>query len=182
MPDPAWALQAQDLQVAAIDVGTILVLRLRRAGETEIDRFGVTLGTPLPNTPNWVTGQSPRVAWLAPGDWMIVGRGAERATHGLAAVSCLGHVADVTHGRSVFAISGANARTLLAKGTSVDLHARAFGADRCAQTLFAQARVLIDRIGENTLFHLYADRSYEGHLRAWFAENLKEFEREGFGR
>ncbi len=50
-----------------------------------------------------------------------------------------GSVVDVSANRSTLVVSGPNARDLLEKGCTLDLHPRTFGAGRCAQTTFARA-------------------------------------------
>ena len=80
------------------------------------------------------------------------------------------HVADVSHGRTVFAIAGPGAIGLLAHGCSLDLHPRVFAPGRCAQTLFAQVPALLHLRSAEPRFDLHVDASHEAHLRHWFAQ------------
>ena len=85
------------------------------------------------------------------------------------------HVADLDEGRVVYVVAGQRARDLMAKGCTIDLHPRAFGAGRCAQSALAQVFVLIDQPNDEPVFHIYADASYAQHLDLWFADAVLEF-------
>lgn len=81
----------------------------------------------------------------------------------------LWHCADTTDAFEVIAIDGAEARTLLAKGCSLDFHARTFPAGQCAGTVLAQIDVLIHKRAEDA-YRIYCDRSWAGHVREWLAD------------
>jgi Sarcosine oxidase gamma subunit len=168
-------ITAPQLRIERIAVDRIEVLRVRPASVAMLAAAEGALGAPLPRAPNRAIGRRPRLLWLAPQDWMIVNGTADWSKALTAEVTGLAHVADVTDGRVVFEVSGANGRALLAKGTSIDLHPRVFTPGRCAQTLFAQTRILIDQVSDDPVYHLYADSSYADHLAAWFEDAVKEF-------
>jgi sarcosine oxidase subunit gamma len=168
-------ITAPQLRIGRIPVDRIEILRARGSSDAMLAGVEAALGAPLPREPNRAVARRPRLLWLAPQDWMIVNGTADWSRTLMADQASLAHVVDVTEGRVVFEVSGAYGRALLAKGTSIDLHPRVFVPDRCAQTLFAQTRILIDKVSDDPVYHLYADRSYAHHLTAWFEDAIKEF-------
>jgi sarcosine oxidase subunit gamma len=49
----------------------------------------------------------------------------------------------------------------------IDLHPRAFGPGRCAQTLLARANVIVHQVGDEPRYRLYARPSFVAYLAAW---------------
>ena len=102
----------------------------------------------LPTTPSTVVdAPDTSVIWLGPQEWLAVSadRAGEQmeaalraatAAHGVAAV-------DVSAQRTSLRLRGANARALLAKGCSLDLHPQAFGPGDAAQTMLGHAGVVL---------------------------------------
>ena len=100
----------------------------------------------------------------------------EAAAHASEALGpALHHVADVTDGWAIFNIDGAHSRDLIAKGCGLDLHPRAFAADACAQTLFAQCFAVLRRAEQENAFQLMVDQPLAGHIQAWLADATAEF-------
>ena len=67
-------------------------------------------------------------------------------------------------------IQGEGAQELLAHGIAIDLHRRVFAPGRCAQTLLAQAQVVLERPSDNNAFHVYVRRSYAPYLAEWLLD------------
>lgn len=173
MANPKWSRRGRGVSVEETDVGPIHIIRTRNVPAASLIPLAEAIGWGLDDRPNRSADNRIRASWLAPGDWMLVG---DIGSQDLADVGDpLVHLADVTDGRVVFLVSGPSARNLLAKGTSLDLHPRAFAVGHCAQTLFAQLRVLIDQMSEAPEYRLYSDVSYRTYLRAWFDEAMIEF-------
>ena len=178
MTDSGWRVEAPGLAIETLPPTPIHILRVRVADQKAV-LAARTLADFRAIGPNQSGGDEPRLAWMAPGEWVVTGASPKPAWLKALAKSPSFHAADVGHGRVRFAISGPRARDLLAKGCSVDFHPRAFGAGRCAKTLFAQVPVLIDQISDAPLFHLYGDISHEAHLSAWLVDAAVEFRFEG---
>jgi len=92
----------------------------------------------------------------------------KRELEGLASVS------DQSHGRVVIRISGSKSRTLLAKGTPVDLHANKFAVGKSALTQMAHVSVHFTRTGENE-FTLSVFRGFSESFWEWLTSQAAEF-------
>jgi methylglutamate dehydrogenase subunit D len=86
----------------------------------------------------------------------------------------LASVADQSHGRIILHLEGPRARDLLAKGTGLDLHPRAFGPGRSAVTQMAHVGVHIAQIGPNA-FELSLFRGFAESFWEWLEEMSDEF-------
>lgn len=176
MAEAIWTATAPGVNVRRVETPPIAVLRVRGATDRVLDAIGGALAVDLPREPNRANHAAVGAVWLAPGEWMIVGDGVDRdrvlaATDGAAAA----HLADVGDGRVLYVVEGYRARTLLAKGCTLDLHPRTFGSGRCAQSALAQILVLIEQRSADACFHVYADASHARHLDLWFDDALIEF-------
>ena len=140
------------------------------------------VGVRPPVEPNTVEGPEAlavgtRILWLGPDEWLVVSRDGDDPADRLSAALAGQHaaVADVSDGRAVIALSGANARDVLAKGCPLDLHPRAFGPGRCAQSHLAKAHVLLHQIGDAPLFEIYVHRSFADYLWHWLEDAAEEY-------
>ena len=141
---------------------------------------GRALGYGLPTSANTTAGDgTSRACWLGPDEWLIVsddGRQAEVIQHLSAALAVDPHaVTDVTDARAVLRLAGACARPVLAKGCQLDLHPRAFGPDRVAQSLIARAQVMILPIEGGAGYDLFVARSFAGYLWDWLLDAGAEY-------
>jgi sarcosine oxidase subunit gamma len=144
-----------------------------------MQRLASTLGLLLPVVPNTVTSEGERRAlWLGPDEWLSVGPDGERDILEQALRSGLdgafGSIVDVSANRTVLEIRGPIARELLAHGIPIDLDARSFGRDRCAQTLLAKAQVIIERRSDDPAFHLYIRSTFASYAADWLLDAAAE--------
>lgn len=112
------------------------------------------LGCVPPADPNTVAaGTDCTVFWLGPDEWQIhcpedgqdgLVAGLRGALAGLHAA-----VVDVSDYYVVMRLSGEKVLEVLAKGTPLDLHPRAFPAGRCAQTRFGHATILLHKVRDD---------------------------------
>ena len=143
-------------------------------------RAAVDIDLPqAPNTSNETLSLS--VLWLAPDEWMLVCAG---GSEGDVVASLEGAVAefhasvvDVTDARTVFRLSGAGARNLLAKGCALDFHPRAFGLGDVAQTMLAKAAVILHQTTDDAdeagpVFDIYVPRSFADYLWSWLTDAI----------
>lgn len=123
-------------------------------------------GTAPSLTPNQSAGNGqPRILGTGTGKWLVI----EPEHRDLAA--CLRSaipdsvtITDLSHARAIFRLSGRDARTLLAKGCSIDMHPSAFLTNTSRMTGLFHAPALIDNRSAEPVFDIYVHRSYGVHL------------------
>jgi len=164
----------------------ILIIRERpfltqvnlRTNPSEADRMAAVqreLGFALPVEPNTVASRDDRWGlWLGPDEWLIVAPPDQQQAVMAVLRSTLGgqdgSVVDVSANRTVIELSGSAATALLAHGCALDLHPRAFGPARCAQTMLAKAQVIVQQTAATPDFYLYVRASYAGYLADWLLD------------
>lgn len=120
--------------------------------------------------------------WLGPDEWLVVGppdsrrdlegRIREAAADEAASVS----VTDVSAQRTTLLVAGPRARDLLAHGCALDLHPRAFGTGRCAQTSLGRTQVvLVARDEPRGGFWVLVRSSFAGYLTDWLLDAATEY-------
>jgi len=138
------------------------------------------LGFVPPIQPNTVDGKRDRYAlWLGPDEWLLVAPPGAEARLLKAVRTALagvrGAVTDVSEGRTVLRVAGPRARDVLAKGCPVDLHPRAFGPGRCAQTRLAKALVIVHQLDDVPTYDVYVERSFADYLWHWLEDAALEY-------
>jgi sarcosine oxidase subunit gamma len=119
--------------------------------------------------------------WLGPDEWLLVGPDGMQDTLqdalrvGLA--GAFGSIVDVSANRTALEIGGPKASELLAHGVSIDLDARSFGPNRCAQTLLGKAQVIIERAEDLTSFRVYARSSFASYIADWLLDCAESIHR-----
>ncbi|MCW2875174.1 sarcosine oxidase subunit gamma family protein [Actinacidiphila oryziradicis] len=145
------------------------------------DAVELALGIPLPLTPNTsVRGAGLTALWLGPEEWLIVGPAGTQADLEARLRSAVGEqhaaVTDVSAQRTTLLVAGDRARDLLAHGCSLDLHPRAFGPGRCAQTTLARAQVVLVASEEpEPGFWVLVRSSFAGYLAEWLLDAATEY-------
>jgi sarcosine oxidase subunit gamma len=116
------------------------------------------------------------LAWLGPREWLALCP-ADQETAAAAALRAAGvsHVS-VGHGRALISLSGSDARDLLRKATSLDVHPRNFAPGDCAQTRLARLAVLLIPREPPAGFDILCDRGFAEYLWLWFKDAAREFE------
>lgn len=152
-------------------------LNLRgRPGEAEfLQGVKGVLGVDLPLEPNTTAAaEGVTVLWLGPDEWLIItGPDAQVELAERLETALEGRmvaVTDVSSGHTMVVASGPRARALLARGCTLDVHPRAFGPGRCAQTMVAKAGVLVHRPGDGDTFQLVVRRSFAEYLWLWLRD------------
>ncbi len=140
-------------------------------------RFAAVLGFALPSVPNTVRGDAGvHALWLGPDEWLVVGPpGTEAALEASARASlgeAVGSVVEISANRTAIDIWGQEARAVLETGCAIDLHPRAFGPDRCAQTMIARAPVILQQLTAEPRYRLLVRPSFAAYLGAWLGDAL----------
>lgn len=172
----SWPIALPDLAIRD-SACHFSVLRVGRHDPGLYDALAREFGLSWPVRPNTVASAAVTVLWLAPREWAVVGLAAQEvgARAARACGTTLHHVADAGGSRVQFELSGGHARTVLAKGCSLDLHPRVFASDACAQSLLAQVPVLLAVGGAAAAWRLWTDASWARFLRAWLIDAVAEF-------
>ena len=117
--------------------------------------------------------------WLGPDEWLVVtpDRRLERIERTLRDALEGRHAAltDVSHGRAVLVLSGPDARAVLAKGCTLDLHPREFGPGRCAQSRLAKCQALIHQATDAPEYEIHVQRSFAQYAWTWLEDAGREF-------
>jgi sarcosine oxidase subunit gamma len=134
------------------------------------------LGCSLPRAPNTfqVAAAAHKVLWLGPDEWLIVApegrQGALAQALRQAAGDGFAAVVELGSGQTVIEIAGARAREVIAKGCPLDLHPRAFGSGRCAQSRLARTLVTLVQVDDAPTFELIVRRSFADYLWHWLLD------------
>ena len=145
----------------------IQVLAFVNQYETAAAAIGKSLKIECPLTPGVCNAnEHTQVAWNGPNSWMIItsDEEAKRKPGELLkslqkAVGDLGAVVDQSHGRCALRLSGAHARAVMAKNTSIDLHPLAFTPGQCALTAVAHMSALVIQVDDAPSYDLFVARS-----------------------
>ena len=120
------------------------------------------------------------IVWLGPDEWLVIsppdikdGLSAklEEALAGLHA-----SVNDISGGQTIIRLRGARARDLLNKGCPLDLHPRAFGVGKCAQSHIAKSNALIIQVDDTPTYDVIVRRSFADYLARWLNHAGMEYD------
>jgi len=162
------------LSIAEVPFLAQINVRLDPKGSAA-DPVTAALGVALPTAPGITRSGELSVVWLGPDEWLIIGPpGTEgeltsrlRSSAGAAHVS----VVDVSAQRTTLLVAGPRARDLLALGCALDLHPRSFGEGSCAQTMLAQAPIiLVGRDLRPPAFWVLVRASFAAYLADWLID------------
>ncbi len=153
-------------------------------------RLAAVIGVAPPTEPNTAVSTpdgAHHVLWLGPDEWLVIAAPGPAPSLEAALAAAFdgapGAVVDVSANRTMLSLVGPHARATLEHGCSIDLHPRAFGTGRCAQTMLARAAVILVRMAENptqvgpdpTLeYRILVRPSFANYLVAWLADALME--------
>ena len=131
----------------------------------------------LPTAPLTSRPGDPTALWLAPDQWLLTSS-TERAEALVGRIErSLGdrlHLAtDASDALACFVVSGPDARGLLAMGSGVDFHERAFVPRQCVRTKFARIAVVVHCV-EVDQFELIVDRSVAHYLEEWLRRAITD--------
>lgn len=145
------------------------------------EAVGIALDLPLPLQPNTVVRAGELTAlWLGPDEWLLVGPpGSEQDLENRmreAAGDEFVSVIEVSAQRTTLLVTGPRAHDLLAHGCPLDLHPRAFGVGRCAQTTLGRTQVvLVARDDPRAGFWVLVRSTFAGYLADWLLDAATEY-------
>jgi sarcosine oxidase subunit gamma len=177
-------LPFQSMVSLRVDPASPAAARIERALGLALPQPGQVTNVLVGEIQGVVAGEVRSVLWLGPDEWLVIGPDGDVAE--LVAVlseaieSDPGSVVDVSANRSILVVSGPNARDLLEKGCTLDLHPRSFTAGQCAQTTFARGHLLIWQTGaedspSGPVYRLLFRGSFADYWADWFLDAAAEF-------
>jgi sarcosine oxidase subunit gamma len=157
------------------------ILSLRLKGEPERRLASAALGLELSGPVGHAAGAAQRSALrVGPDEWLLVAPRAEEGLLGAQLMTALsgysGAVAPIGNGTVAIDASGPQVRAFLAKGTSLDLHPKAFAPGRCAVAGFGKIRVTLWR-RDAERFSLFVGRSFARSFWDWSLDVAREWAR-----
>ena len=157
------------------------IVRVQALDDDGCSAAGAAIGVELPGPGALVQGDGLTVAWVAPNEWLVfLAASAEPALVAALAVDGV-FATSIGDARTGFAIDGARAAQVLARGTGIDLHPAVFPGGRVCNTRLAQLAVMLARPPETPSFHVWVDRSSGAWLWQWLLDAAGEFSGDGGG-
>jgi sarcosine oxidase, subunit gamma len=143
-------------------------------------RASALLGVELPTTPSTcVSDDTITAIWMGPDEWLITAgtrSAATLETQLRAAVDEDGAAIDVSAQRTTLRLSGRDARDVLAKGCSLDLHPKVFRKGTAAQTMLGLAGVVLVALDDaGTDYRILVRSSFARYLAEWLIDAAEEF-------
>ena len=139
------------------------------------------LGLALPARPNTLTlddSGERSIQWLSPDEWLVIVPGGEAFALERGLRQALGQahfsIVNVSGGQTVLTVSGEQAREVLMKSTTYDVHPQAFPVGRGVSVVFAKASVVLRRPRED-VWELVVRRSFADYCYRWLLDAVAEF-------
>ncbi|WP_447530357.1 sarcosine oxidase subunit gamma [Vreelandella sp. TE19] len=139
------------------------------------------LGLSLPAKPNTVTQDESgerSIQWISPDEWLVIVPGGEEFALERSLRDTLGDahfsIVNVSGGQTLLTLSGPNAREVLMKSISFDVHPSAFPVGKGVTTVFAKASVVLRR-SSDTEWELVLRRSFADYCYRWLLDAAKEY-------
>ncbi|MGO2241740.1 MAG: sarcosine oxidase subunit gamma [Halomonas sp.] len=184
----AWSYQQYPASRASGQAGVVLREKallghlVLRGGAIVLDEaVRATLGMNLPAKPNALafddSGER-SIQWLSPDEWLLIVPEGEEFKLERTLRETLGDthfsIVNASGGQTVLTLSGANARDVLMKSTSYDVHPNAFPAGKGVTTVFAKATVVLRRPSE-ARWELVVRRSFADYCYRWLLDASAEY-------
>jgi len=172
--------KAVDIDLNELPFMGHLNLRGRAENKAFLKAAFTLLGIDLPLKANtFVTSDNLEIYWLGPDEWLII-TAPDQQTELEAKLrkklkNIFSSVTDVSSGQTIITIGGSNARALIEKACTIDLHPRQFSVGDCAQTRLAKTGVLIAQIDDKPVYEIIVRRSFSDYLGLWLQDAVVEF-------
>ena len=138
-----------DAGVALIEIRNFDLVQVmaRRGKAAEMSKAARTrIGVAAPQTPKVVETPDATLIWSGPDQFFVLSKGGKYGIGALtSAFAQSASLSDQSHARVLISISGAKARTMLAKLSSIDLHPDAFPVGAAAATSMDHTSVTLWR-------------------------------------
>ena len=138
--------------------------------------LAAVVGCEIADKPRRVAGNGLAVIGTAPGQWLVVARGASDGLNSLRTrlVGCTA-ISDQGAGKCLLEVSGLHARDALRKGIPIDIDPVAFKTGSSAQTVAAYIGVQISLLDDAPTFELITAASTAGSVWSWLSQSAREY-------
>ncbi|MER9583406.1 sarcosine oxidase subunit gamma family protein [Mesorhizobium sp. M0276] len=128
----------------------LIQVMARRGQAAELARAAMArFGVAAPDVPKAIQAQDATLIWSGPDQFFVLSKGGRHTMQTLApSLSGPASLSDQSHARAMISISGAKARMMLAKLSSIDLHAGVFPIGAAAATSMDHTSVTLWRGGD----------------------------------
>jgi sarcosine oxidase, subunit gamma len=159
-----YGVSATGLSMAELTIATAWNVQCDPTRRDFVEKARGLFDVALPTLPNTTARTDILTAfWLGPESWLLVAGAASALCDFSAKRDALnnqgGALFDVSASRVAWALSGARAADVLAKGCPLDFHPRAFAVGACAQSAYGHINVLLEKRDETPTFTLMVARS-----------------------
>jgi sarcosine oxidase subunit gamma len=136
------------------------------------------VGLELPNALCVTSGDGKSLQWMGPDEFLlIVPRGEEFSAEQSLRTALDGqHIqfVNVSGGQTILELSGPNAREVLMKSSSYDVHPDHFPPGKAVGTVFAKSSLYVRHTTEGT-YELLVRRSFADYIWAWLQDASGEY-------
>lgn len=176
---PATPLASAVPGLAFREECTICIAKLQIYGGRAEQRFSDVVGTrpPAPRTQEQSDGLT--TAWLAPGEWLLIGAESTVVAKLLQIEGRGGGdvlAIEITHARTAFLLSGTNAREALAAHCPLDFQASFFPINAVARSLLGNVGMFIARLEDVSgapCFRIIVDQTMRQYAARMFASPFR---------
>jgi sarcosine oxidase subunit gamma len=172
---------AGTVELSELPFLTLVGLRADAGTETAQRLASVTGGLPA-GSGAVITRDDTSVLWLGPGEFLAVAPTEAHESLGGDLIRALqdaladgeGQVVDLSANRTTFELTGPQARAVLEKGCSLDLHPRVFKAGTAFSTEIANIPTILWKTGEES-FRIFPRASFAEFLGRWLLDAMREY-------
>jgi sarcosine oxidase subunit gamma len=157
----------------------IVQLSARKGREADaIAAIESVTGVGLPDPGHASSARDLMAVWAQPSSWLLMQpwRSAPSLARVIeAACGQTASIVDQTWGKAALRLCGPKARDVLAKGCRIDLHPRAFGANRAAATVIGHVDTLIIQVDDAPTFDVIVGSTYAASFLDWLEHAAEEY-------
>ena len=172
---------AGTVEIAELPFLTQVGLRAAAGSEAAGRLAAVTGGLPAGSGAVAGSGDT-SVLWLGPSEFLVVAPTEAHESLGGGLIQSLrdalgtdsGQVVDLSANRTTFELTGPQARSVLEKGCSLDLHPRVFKTGTAYSTEIANIPALLWKTGDES-FRIFPRASFAEFLGRWLLDAMREY-------
>lgn len=138
-------------------------------------RLKGAIGVDLPAVGRTAGNGRDTLVWNGPDMFVAISADPDLAESLRKALAGEAAVVDQSDGKLLLRVSGPDARAVLEKGVTIDLHPRAFAAGHSAMTLLSHLPVQLVQCDDLPTYEIILSRAFAADLWHWLEESAGEF-------